>query len=234
MAFRFKQFTVHDELSSMKVGTDAVLLGAWAGRKGIERILDVGTGSGVIALMMAQRFPDATIIGIDLHKESIRQAEKNFILSPWSERLQALRITLQEMSTTQKLEFDLIVSNPPFFVDSVLPPDPSRKMARHTGTLSYEELVQCSGSLLKKTGNLSLILPYDSKASISAIMEKKDFHLQRESDIIPVRDRQPNRFLSEWGRTKTDLDSGELMIRKDQSTYSEEYKELTEEFYLAL
>lgn len=218
----------------MKVGTDAVLLGAWAGNRDPNNILDIGTGSGIVSLMMAQRFRKAEVLGIDIHPGSVEQANENFRISAWAHNLKAKEVSLQDHIKSSKLKYDLIVSNPPFFKDSLLPPDPSRTMARHTGTLSYEELVRCSAILLQDEGSLALILPYENKAFISGIMKKNRLYLKRELNIIPVRGKEPNRFLSEWGFSQTTSDTGDLTIRLNPNTYTEEYKELTREFYLAL
>ena len=218
----------------MKVGTDAVLLGVWAGTGDRKHILDIGTGSGIIALMMAQRHLGAKVLGIDIHHDSVKQAKENFNFSPWGSRLSARHISLQEYSARAKREFDLIVSNPPYFKDSLLPPDSSRKAARHNTFLSFEDLIRCSVSILKDNGSLALILPYDSKILISCIMEKYKLYLLKEVNIIPVRGKEPNRFLSEWSREKTYPERNELTIRVDPRTYTEEYRELSREFYLAL
>ena len=234
MAFRFKQFSVRDDISSMKVGTDAVLLGAWAGSGGIEGVLDIGTGSGVIALMMAQRFINAEVLGIDIHPESVEQARENFISAPWASRMKALKTSLQQLSAVSPHKFDLVVSNPPFFKDSLLPPDPSRTLARHAGTLSFEELISCSSRLLNDHGTLALILPFKDKAEIHALMGRHELYPGREMNVIPVSGREPNRFLSEWGREPRTIESVDLVIRQDAHLYTEDYRKLTADFYLAL
>lgn len=220
-------------MASMKVGTDAVLLGAWAGSISIDNILDIGTGSGVVALMMAQRFPEAEICGIDIHNGSVKQAEMNFKNSPWEKRIHAKEISLQELSEKEN-SYGLIVSNPPYFHNSLLPPDQSRKVARHNESLSYEDLIRCSKLLLHPEGKVSFILPCEIKKKIQDLMNEHDMHLQRELDVIPVKGKEANRFLSEWGNIKVDPQIDTLTIRTDPNNYSSDYREFTREFYVAL
>ena len=130
--FRFKQFAVEQDDVAMKVGTDGVLLGAWADCNGAKRILDIGTGTGVIALMLAQRNAEAEVQAVEIDETATRRARSNFDLSPWAERLTVENCAVQEFAPAEK--FDLIVSNPPYFVDSLLPPDAKRSTARHTTT----------------------------------------------------------------------------------------------------
>ena len=163
MAFRFKQFSIEDDKSSIKVGTDAVLLGAWAGQGNPGLILDIGTGCGLVALMMAQRFQGANVHGIDIHKPSTDQAGENFSKAPWSDRLEAKNISYQLHAEHSKIKYDLIVTNPPFFSGSLLPPDDSKKISKHTSTLTYLEIINGVSNLLTEEGTLSLILPYEKQ-----------------------------------------------------------------------
>ncbi len=234
MGFRFKQFSVVDDKSSMKVGTDAVLLGAWAGCRNPKNILDAGSGSGLIALMMAQRFQAARILGIDIHPGSIKQAEMNFTASPWRERLEIREISLQHFATKQSKAFDLIVSNPPFFNASLLPPDESKKMAKHTESLSYNELVVSIASLLHTDGSFALILPYENKDNFDRLAVEQGLFLSRELVVIPVKGKDPNRYLSEWTWKQQISVREELCIRENPGEYTEEYRKLTVDFYLAL
>jgi len=182
--FRFKQFTVWHDRCAMKVGTDGVLLGAWCHSSPYHlspvtyhppiTILDIGTGSGLIALMLAQRFPTAHIDAIDIAPKAIEQANYNFELSPWQDRLHAHLCPLQDWSRTKSsiinhqssIAYDLIVSNPPYFVDSLKNPDHGRELARHTDTLSYSELLEHSARLLNDNGTLALVLPASEEQNI--------------------------------------------------------------------
>ena len=138
--FRFKQFTIQHQRSSMKVGTDAVLLGAWCELDGARRVLDVGTGCGVIALMVAQRTTEADIWAIDIDSASVDEARENFLHSPWSDRLQVRQEDFNNLADADG--FDLIVTNPPYYNENVLPPDAVRSAARHTHALSFDQLMR--------------------------------------------------------------------------------------------
>ncbi len=187
MAFRFKQFSVEDEHASMKVGTDAVLLGAWAENSSPEHILDIGTGSGLISLMLAQRFPEAMITGIDIHPGSVMQAEENFKKSPWQKNLNVIASSLQDFSSGQTKKYKLIVSNPPFFTDSLRPHTSSKKVAKHTDSLSYEELVRGAAGLLHQEGSFALILPYGKREELSQLASDHGLFLARGLSIIPIK-----------------------------------------------
>ena len=218
----------------MKVGTDAVLLGAWAGVGNPSHILDIGTGCGLISLMMAQRFRAGKIIAIDIHRPSIVQATENFTNSPWAGNLTAELISLQEYSSNSTTKHDLIVSNPPFFSDSLLPPDPSRKLARHTTTLSYNEVVEGVFSIMDAEGSFCLILPFAGQEFFEKTAAAGALHKTRQLNIIPVEGKKPNRVLSEWRFRSSYPEEDTLTIRNKDQSYTEEYKELTLGFYLAL
>src|SRR5688572_22601587 len=157
--FHFKQFSVRHDRSGMKVGTDGVLLGAWVEVKNAKRLLDIGTGTGVIALMLAQRTqPNVTIDAIEIDRDAIEDASENFSSSPWSNRFTLHRGRVQEFSTSKK--FDIIVSNPPYFIDSYKPPNDQRIIARHAESLSFEDLLRVSEKLLEENGTLNVVLPY--------------------------------------------------------------------------
>jgi tRNA1Val (adenine37-N6)-methyltransferase len=234
MGFRFRQFTVDDSRSVMKVGTDAVLLGAWAGREAADAILDIGCGSGLIALMMAQRFEDARITAIDIHAPSVEQAAGNFIASAWSGRLQAVQSSLQDYARQHKKAFDLIVSNPPFFSNSLRPPDQEKGIARHTASLSHRELAFCAAALLQDNGRFALILPAGSQSAFEDHARAAGLVKCRQSDIVPVAGKAVNRVMSEWGSRPETTEQSRLTIRSAGGDYTEEYKKLTAAFYLAL
>jgi tRNA1Val (adenine37-N6)-methyltransferase len=234
MAFRFRQFNVADDESSMKVGTDAVLLGAWAEKNNPINILDIGTGSGLIALMMAQRYESAQIHAIDLHAPSIKQSKENFSQSPWNKRLCATHISLQKFALETQLKFDLVVSNPPYFTNSLLPPNPAKQLARHTETLSYLEIAEGVSKLMHPEACFCLILPYENHDVFEKHANSKGLYMSRQLRIIPVTGKAPNRLLSAWKFHPSPVISDSLTIRNEDQTYSEAYKQLTRNFYLAL
>lgn len=181
--FKFKKFSVCHDASSMKVGVDGVLLGAWAGSSlsdpetsSVKTILDVGTGCGLIALMLAQRFPDAHITAIDIHKASVEEAAGNFRRSPWRQRLEAHSATFPD-DLPEGIKYDLIVSNPPFYNAGVDNPATVREQARHVGTLSPFSLVREAPRLLNPEGRLALIFPTELLEKITATVEAQIPHL---------------------------------------------------------
>ena len=227
--FRFKQFTVCDERSAMKIGTDGVLLGAWADCSGATRILDIGTGTGVIALQMAQRNNQAQIHAVEIDETAAKRARANFDLSPWAERLTVEQTAVQEFAPTEK--FDLIVSNPPYFVDSLLPPDAKRSTARHTHDLTFEELDNAVCRLLSESGKFALILPIAEFEKYLAITQ---LHLVRRCDVYPVVGGQVKRVMAEFAFEKGDdvVVENLAIERGRRGDYTEQYMALTKDFYL--
>ena len=227
--FRFKQFAVEQDDVAMKVGTDGVLLGAWAACDGAKRILDIGTGTGVIALMLAQRNPEAQIQAVEIDETATRRARSNFDMSPWAERLEVECCAVQEFNPAEK--FDLIISNPPYFVDSLLPPDAKRSTARHTHDLSFEELDKAACQLLANEGKFALILPTTEFEKYLAITQ---LSLVRRCDVHPIEGGEVKRVMAEFAKQKV----GETILenisieRGRRGDYTEEYRTLTKDFYL--
>lgn len=214
----------------MKVGTDGVLLGAWANCSNTKKILDIGTGSGLIALMLAQR-SSAQIDAIDIDEDAYNQAKINFENSPFNERLSVKRISLQDYPATQK--YDLLVSNPPYFSQSLKSPDIGRNFARHNDDLSLEELFSKSKSLLNDTGRLALIYPFDGFENLDSIAYKYNFYLIRKTTVLPTKGALPKRVLLEYSLGKeTGCIANELYIEKARHQYSDEYLALIKEYYL--
>lgn len=218
--FQFKQFTIRQELCAMKVGTDGVLLGAWA--QGGARTLDAGTGTGVIALMMAQRYPEAQVTAIDIDEGAVRQAKENVAASPWPDRISVLHEALQE----HQGEYDAVVSNPPFFIDSLAAPDEQRNMARHTATLTYRELMQAAYRLLTDEGELSLVVPFDYLRRMQDEAIFQGFFLSRLCAVKTTDRKPPKRYLLAFRKHPCTLQQEQLTIG------SEAYRQLTREFYL--
>ena len=229
--FRFREFEVRDELCAMKVGTDGVLIGAWARVEDASTILDVGTGSGLIALMAAQRNTQARIMAIDIDSEAVAQARINADNSPWSERIVTERVDVTQWST--ELRFDHIVSNPPYFVDALHCPDAQRNMARHTITLDFEALVASACRLLNANGRLSVILPTDGAASFRRAAFEK-LWLTRQCDIAIKEGEEPRRTMMEFMLCDTPQmpRCSRLTMHDRSGGYSEEYRALASAFYL--
>lgn len=228
--FRFKQFEVHQQRSAMKVGTDGVLIGAWASvGEGTHRILDIGTGTGLIALMLAQRSAEAQVVGVEIDAESVEQARENVACSPWNDRITIVGSSVQEFDADQK--FDLIVSNPPYFVDSQKCPDEGRTTARHTDTLSFAELMQSASRLLSPDGRFAVIIPAEAAMSVIAAGA---LHLVRRCDVRTKPSGQPKRVMLEFSPRFEGAALRETLTIGDGTAggYSPEYKALTRDFYL--
>lgn len=228
--FQFQQFRVNQDRCAMKISTDAVLLGALANAESPKRILDIGTGTGVIALMLAQRFPEAKITAIEIDEDAAKQAAQNFMESQFSERLELIHNRLQEFRSVEK--FDLIVSNPPFFPDHLKSQDARRNKALHTDELSFEDLIERASQLLTDTGAFWIILPPRQMRALEGLAEKAGLHLSKktlikDSDIKPVH-REVCKFSFE-----NEIQMEEELVLKDSLlNYSGSYSALLSGFLL--
>lgn len=228
--FRFKQFAVLNDRTAMKVGTDGVLLGAWCPVEGAKRVLDVGTGCGVIALMVAQRNASAVITGIDIDHDAIEEATLNFERSPWSGRLTAIESDFNRLAADTP--FDLIVSNPPFFTNGVLPTGDARTTARHTGSLTYSQLIDGASRLLSDDGILALITPTDAEGDIVEAAAFASLPVKRITRVIPVEGAAPKRTLWLLSRRALPYHEDTLTIARSDGSFTSEYIALTGDFYL--
>ena len=230
--FTFKQFTIHHDRCAMKVGTDGVLLGAWTNVDSSSRILDIGTGTGLIALMLAQRNPEAFITAIDIDTEAVEQAHENILCSPWKNRVEVVR---QDICTyTPDTLFDTIVSNPPYFIDSLKCPNNQRNTARHTDTLDAEHLLSKVAELLIPNGRFSLILPADQINDLIRLATKHNLYPSRHTAVITRPGLAPKRTLIEFRKKKETLQTDELVIELERHVYSADYIALTKDFYLKM
>ncbi len=229
--FHFKGFSVDDAQCAMKVGTDGVLLGAWADIDGAEHILDIGTGSGLIALMMAQRNSVATIEAIDIDEEAVQQARANVEASPWANRI-AVSLSDAKVFTTG-IKFDRVVTNPPFFNTALESPDERRALARHASSFGYADIVATAERLLKRGGRLSLILPSD-EASHFRREAFNHLWLSRETSILPCEGERAKRTMMEFVLCDEPLMPrvDTISIRNTAGEYSDDYRRLTGDYYL--
>lgn len=230
--FRFKQFAVEHDSSSMKVGTDGVLLGAWCDVDGAHRVLDVGTGCGVIALMVAQRTPRACRVhAIDIDQASVSEARGNFERSPWAARLTAQSIDLNCYSGEGEL-FDLMVTNPPFYVEDVLPPDAVRSAARHTHSLSFGQLMQAARRLLTAEGTIALITPVEARDAVTQAATFAGLHLSRLTTVHSTPTGAAKRLLWQWSKGPGTTRRDSLTIHKSDGQFTDQYRTLCRDFYL--
>ena len=222
MSFRFKQFFIEDSKCAMKVGTDGVLLGAWAPTG--TRILDVGTGSGLIARMLMQRCPEAEVEGIDIDPNAVEQARENGV--------KAFVSSLQEWQG----KYDLIVSNPPYFQNSLKNPDKGRQTARHTDTLSFAELIKHSARLLIEDGQLALILPAEAENEIRQLAGAEGFFLTRVTRVYSKESKPARRVLMAFSRdngiTEHRYTEETLVLEDEKGGRSLPYQTLCRDFYL--
>lgn len=229
--FQFKQFKIHQEKAAMKVNTDGVLLGAWATTENAETILDVGTGTGVIALMMAQRC-SAKITAIEIEENAAHEAIQNIQISSWQDRITVQHISFQQFATTNQNVFDLIISNPPFFSNGVKSKSHSKSIARHNHLLPFNQLIEGCVQLLKSSGKFALILPIEETQQFILQAETEGLFVERITGVKPKRLKNINRYLIEFTKTKSAVKEEVLSIYIDSGTdYTDQYKELTRDFY---
>lgn len=230
--FSFKQFTVHQELAAMKVGTDGALLGAWAHVPANCRALDVGTGTGLIALMLAQRGA-ASVDAVEIDANATEQARRNFAASPWSERLTAIHAPFAAFAEQAQAErYDLIVSNPPYFQHSLQPSDAQRAQARHADALPPHQLLQCALPLLKPNGALCVILPTAIATPFAEQAATLGLYRSRELLVRSKPTASPFRTLMQLERQTHGCNRTKLAIHTPSGDYSPEFKGLLREFYL--
>ena len=228
--FRFKQFAVAQDKCAMKVNTDGVLLGAWAEVRDAKSILDIGTGTGVIALLLAQKNLSASIDAIDIDEDAVQQAEENFKQSPWSNRLKTIHNSLQNFSSETK--YDLIISNPPYFIDDYKTADKRKNTAKHSTALTFEELMHGINLLLADTGKVFLVIPVFNAQRLQAIAANENLWLTKQTEVMAVGGKPPYLALLQFERVKQDVLYASLTIKNAEGNFSDEYVELTRAFYL--
>ncbi len=218
----------------MKVGTDGVLLGAWASTERCLRILDVGTGTGLIALMLAQR-STAILDAIDIDPDACLQARENIAKSPFANRTQVYQTSLSEYKPDEHIKYDLIVSNPPYFIDSLKCPDTKRNLARHTDTLSLPDLLRDSRKLLAPEGNIALVLPFEQREYLIGLAREESLFPLRETHVSPVPDAIPKRLLIELSaKPVTEPELSYLTLEIERHRYTDEFIALAKDFYLKM
>lgn len=232
-SFAFKQFTIHQDRCAMKVGTDAVLLGAWIVPNGSKTILDIGTGTGIIALMLAQK-TEARIDAIDIDVDAVKQASQNISESKFADKIQVCLSSFQEYAKNTNKKFDLIVSNPPYFEQCLKPTDEQRSQARHAYTLPFEELVDGVSRVLEPKGKFCLILPKQEAERFRHLAEKKGLYLSKLLRIKSRADKDTDkRHLMQFEFVPTEFSEKTLVIEKgERHDYTEEYKDFTRDYYV--
>lgn len=233
--FRFKQFTIRHDHSAMKVGTDGVLLGAWASINHTDtrspRVLDVGTGTGLIAMMLAQRFPHTRIEGIDIDEASIEQAKENIKASPFHRQIELRKQDFSDLHSFSN-KYHLIISNPPFYIEETLGGNDARDKARHATFLPFEKLVHNASFLLEEGGLFCVIIPHKSAPDFISLCAANGLYLTRRTDVRSTERKSFNRTLLEFGKSILPSTTNTLTLHDAQNQRTPEYKKLTEAFYI--
>ena len=234
--FKFKEFTVHQDKAAMKVGTDAVLLGAWCeiGEE-VDTVLDIGAGTGVISLMIAQRSNAMTIDAVELDQDAYEQCVGNFEQSDWGDRLFCYHTSFQDFAKELKEEeetYELIVSNPPFYNDEFQTENESRNKARFTNSLSFKDLIAAVNDILDKKGKFVIIIPYKEQEAFVGLAKEKGLFLNKVCEVQGNNYTGIIRVMLIFSYLESKLQKEKLIIEKERHQYTSEYKGLTKDFYL--
>jgi len=230
--FRFKRFTIYQDKCAMKVGTDGVLLGAWSNCSSSKNVLDIGTGTGLVALMIAQRSM-SKIDAIEIEKNAVSQATINIVKSPWKDRISIEHTFFQDFYSKSLKKYDLIVSNPPYFTNSSINPDIAKTFARHNQCLKFSELIEGTSKLLSKNGKFNVIIPADQSVLFTQIAKQHKLYLSRVLNVRPTANKPVKRVIFELSHVITTPKISELIIELDQRHhYSADYIDLTKDYYL--
>tara|TARA_B100000767_G_scaffold62644_1_gene58625 strand:- start:770 stop:1474 length:705 start_codon:yes stop_codon:yes gene_type:complete len=230
LVFHFKQFSIDQTDAPFKVGTDSVILGSWVSLTGDETVLDIGTGTGVLALMVAQRIAMGHVLAIEPEREAFLIAEQNFINSEFKNRLVAVNEPLQKIVTSSK--FDMIISNPPYFIDSTKKAHPSASRARHTVALTFSEIIEFGFHHLTESGRLNVVLPVNEAKIFEEEALQRGFYKSRELLVSSFEGSVVKRKCTEYALEKGAFVEEQLHIRdREGNVYSEEYRALTKEYH---
>ena len=233
--FQFKEFTIHQYKTAMKVGTDGVLLAAWAEIKSnVFSVLDVGAGTGLIALMVAQRSNAEVIDAIELNDEAYEQTVENFEQSDWGDRLFCYHASLQEFVDEIEDKYDLIISNPPFYTSTYKELPEKRAMARHAESLTYKELLEGTSKLLAETGSCAFIIPFSEEEKFLKIASENKLFPNTITRVKGTENSPIKRSLLQLSFQETVIDKNELIIEIERHKYTKEYIDLVQDFYLKM
>ncbi len=232
--FHFKQFSLFHHQSTMKVGTDAVLLSAWADVNNADSILDVGTGSGIIAMIMAAR-SKARVDAVEIDPASCHEAEENFARSPFNNRLKLFRQDFTTFASKTNLRYDLIISNPPFFINDMKSENLQKNNARHTDTLSYKDLCQGTAHLLSSNSRFCVVLPYTESKYFIDIALQNNLFLAKKMLIFPKPCSRPNRVNMEFVKNKPgNTEEEKFIIRNENGNFTQQYVDLLSNYYISI
>jgi tRNA1Val (adenine37-N6)-methyltransferase len=236
MSFKFKQFSVEQDCCAMKIGTDGVLLGAWSPiPENVFSVLDIGTGTGIIALMIAQRTNMGQIDALEIDEDAYEQATENFENSPWSNRLFCFHAGLDELIEEPEDEYDLIISNPPFYTENYKTNDTQRDLARFEDAMPFEMLIEAADLLLSENGIFSVIIPFKEEIKFLALAKEFELFPMKITHVKGTPTSEIKRSLMAFKRFETiEIKVDELTIETERHIYTAEYIALTKDFYLKM
>jgi tRNA1Val (adenine37-N6)-methyltransferase len=231
--FLFKQFAIHQDRCTMKVGTDGVLLGAWVDVSGVRNALDIGAGSGIIAIMLGQRAPEAHIHAVEIEREAFDQAQANMQQAPWSDRLAIFHTAIQNYAAQHNGKYDLIVSNPPFFSGGTFSHQADRNSVRHTVKLPHGDLLAAVRTLLHDEGRFGVVLPYIEGLRFQELARSYKLYASKILEVRPKQAKPVERLLMQFEKQEREPQLDELVIQHDgPNEWTEAYQALTGAFYL--
>ncbi|MBA5238764.1 tRNA1(Val) (adenine(37)-N6)-methyltransferase [Pectobacterium aroidearum] len=231
--FTFKQFFVAHDRCAMKVGTDGILLGAWAPLSSVTRILDIGSGSGLLALMLAQR-SDAhvRIDAVELDSAASQQAKENISASPWADRIAVYAEDIIDFADTRSADYSLIISNPPYFPPGIACGSAEREQARYTTLLTHEALLRCAHQLLMPDGLFCVVLPVQVAEKFIPLALQHNWYVHQQLRVSEQEDKPAHRVLLALSRQEKECVNASLVIRDEERRYSTAFQQLTKDFYL--
>ena len=230
--FFFKKFGMFHHRSTMRIGTDAVLFAQWVEVSSHDNVLDIGTGSGIIPMILSQKGA-GSVCAVELDADSYEEARLNFSISVWNEKLNVVNDDVRHLADVTDEKYDLIVSNPPYYASDVKPIKEKKAMARHVSTLSFKDLLSSAKKMMGTDSRFALVLPfYESRLFIKEA-EQLGFHLQKEMHVVPIKGKEPNRVNMQFVLHEVDEVTVEsLAIRNEDYSYTEDYKNFLSDYYL--
>ena len=230
--FRFKQFAIYQDRCSMKVTTDSVLLGAWVNIEGAKRILDIGAGSDIVAIMLGQRTSGASIDAVEIEETACVQARENMLATPWASCMNVINSAIQDFAKQKPTKYDLIVSNPPFFTGGTFSSNQQKASVRHTIKLPHSDLLSAARSLLAPEGRFCVILPLIEGLRFVEIAASYHLHCTRQVEVLPKLGKTVERLLLQFEYTSKKLSTEQLVVLDNNSEYSSDFVAITKDFYL--